>query len=82
MPAEFWIYGGLMVAAGLLVWRIAMQYYTYLEDAYNHSEMTRNQLRAYLRGNDSLTGGSAEGGNTPPKTSAPAASAKPAPKTN
>lgn len=75
MPAEFWVYGGLMVAAGLLVWRIAMQYYTYLEDAYNHSEMTRNQLRAYLRGNDSVTGGPTDGGDAPSKSPAPAATA-------
>ncbi|MBX9655471.1 hypothetical protein K2Y11_17795 [bacterium] len=75
MPAEFWVYGGLMVAAGLLVWRIAMQYYTYLEDAYNHSEMTRNQLRAYLRGNDSVTGGPTDGGDVPPKSPAPAVTA-------
>ena len=73
MPVEFWIYGGLMVAACVLVWRVAMQYYTYLEDAYNHSETTRNQLRAYLRGNDSLPEGLSEGGvasSTPPATKA------------
>ena len=57
MPTEFWIYGGLMVSAGILVWRVAMQYYTYLEDAYNHSDSTRHQLRMYLRGTDSHANG-------------------------
>jgi len=81
MPVEFWIYGGLMVAAGLVAWRIAMQYYTYLEDAYNHSEMTRNQLRSFLRGTGSSPNGPAETGNSPPKTAAPTAPAKTTSKT-
>ena len=48
MNAEIWVYGITLVVAGLLVWRFAMQYYTYLEDTCNQSEMARDRLKRYL----------------------------------
>jgi hypothetical protein len=47
MPAELWVYGFLMVIAGLLVWRFAMQYHTYLSDACKNQD-TKSKLLAYL----------------------------------
>lgn len=48
MPAEAWVYGGALIGGGLVVWRLAMQYYAYLEDTYNAGDVMRDQLRIYL----------------------------------